>query len=108
MIEHYDESEMFICDCSDVSHNIVFQLWDWQKDGKDDFGECCELSLHVHLAAYPSFWKRIGLAVRYIFGYKSKYGDYDIMDIRYEDVPRIKAILDKFVAKTDEYKGKKL
>jgi len=102
---HYDEIEVFVCDCSDVSHNIIFQLWDFGKDG--DLGRPantnCELTVHVPLNETNGFWKRVWLAIRYIFGYKSKYGHYDVMMIRYEDVPRMKAILDKFTGKVDEY-----
>lgn len=104
----YDESEIFICDCSDVSHNIVFQFWDFGKDGKlwRPANANCELIVSVFLNDYPSFWKRIWLGIKYIFGYKSKYGHYDIMTIRYEDVPRMKTILDKFTGRVDTYTEK--
>ena len=106
----YDESEIFICDCSDISHNVVFQLWDFGKDLSSPLWRpaCsnCELSMHVFLNDYPYFWKRVWLGIRYIFGYKSKFGHYDTVSFRYEDIPRMKAILDKFTGRVDEYTKK--
>lgn len=93
----YDTSEIFVCDCSDVSHNIIFQLWEWGDDPP-------ELCVHVNLSDYPGFWKRLWLGVRYIFGYKSKYGQYDVMTIRPEDVPRMKKLLENFAEKCNSHK----
>ena len=106
---NYDESEIFICNCSDISHNIVFQLWDFGKDNKSLWRPAssnCELSIHVFLNDYPYFWKRVWLGIKYIFGYKSKFGYYDTVSFRYEDATRIKAILDKFTGRVDEYTKK--
>ena len=65
--------------------------------------ENCELSVSVYLNSYLPFWKRIWLATKYVFGYRSKYGEFDVVNLRYEDIPRMKAILDKFTGRVDEY-----
>lgn len=93
----YDTYEIFVCDCSDASHNIIFQLWEWGDEHP-------ELSVHVNLGDYPSFWRRVWLAVRYIFGYKSKYGQYDVMTIRVEDLPRMMSLLENFKNKVEQFR----
>lgn len=106
---HYDESELFICDCSDASHQMILQLYDFGKGGKELWRPAntnCELSMNVYLNSYLGFWKRLWLAIRYTFGYRSKYGEFDVVSLRYEDIPRMKAILDKFISRVDEYKKK--
>jgi hypothetical protein len=75
---------------------VIFQLWDWGD------GDPPDLNINVELNHYLGFWKRLWLAIKYTFGYLSRYGHYDTMSVRYEDVPRMKAILDEYVRKTDE------
>lgn len=58
--------EILICDCSSTEHQIVF----WH-DEEDNFVYC-----HIHMAG-RSFWKRIVPALRYIFGYRCKFGHWE-------------------------------
>ena len=88
-MQHFDRNELFVCDCSDVSHNIIFQIWEWPDEPAD-------LSVHVNLTLYPSFWKRIKLGIRYIFGYKSRFGQYDVFSIRENDIERLQKLLSDF------------
>ena len=106
--ERYDKAEIFICDCSDIGHHIIWQLWDFGKDGElYRPASCnCELSLAVDLNYNHTFFKRVWMAIKYIFGYRSKYGHYDTMNVRYEDVPRMIALLEEFRGKVEEYKKK--
>lgn len=108
-MSQYDRSELFVCDCSDAAHNIIFQLWDWGKNEKrltypaeSNF----EMCVHVNMEYNHTFWKRIWLAIKYIFGYRSKYGFYDVMTIRYADIPRLQALMTEYLEKIEGYKKK--
>jgi len=106
MKDHYDECELFVCDCSDTAHQLVFQLWDFGSDGEELWQPAKEnvnLTVCVYLNQFHGFWARLWIAIKYVFGYRSKYGEFDVVNIRYEDVPRMKAILDKFVSRIEKY-----
>lgn len=60
------EEEIMICACSSTEHQIVIN-----KDLKDNIAYC-----HIHLNKF-SFWERLIHGIKYIFGYKCKYGDWD-------------------------------
>jgi hypothetical protein len=95
-VKQYDKNELFVCDCSDISHNMIFQLWDWGDEAPD-------LNVNVALNHYLPFHKRIWLAIRYVFGFQSRFGHYDTITIRREDLSRLRAILDEYEKKTDEF-----
>lgn len=78
------EQEFFICQCNNVEHQMVFRYF---KD--DDFGD---VYVTIHLVP-DSFWKRIKNAFKYIFGYKSKYGDFDEFILKPTDADRLQEIV---------------
>jgi hypothetical protein len=51
--------------CCSVEHQIVITL----NKGI--------VTVQVHLVTYRDFFKRFWLGLKYAFGYKSKYGDWD-------------------------------
>jgi len=55
---------LFVCRCCSIEHSFVISA-----DEDDVF-------IEVHLASAP-LWKRLRNAVRYVLGYKSKWGDYE-------------------------------
>ena len=63
------ESAVLLCDCGSAEHQILIHM------DKDDGYR--EVILSPHLVTYRNIFKRIKVAVRYIFGYKCKYGSWD-------------------------------
>ena len=61
--------ELVICSCNSTDHQLLFLGWEDEKIGN-------EVYMHVHLPTQP-FWKRLRHGVKYILGYKSRYGDFD-------------------------------
>ena len=61
-----EEHTILVCECSSTEHQIVFM-----KDEDDGFIYC-----HIHLTP-KTFWERIKNGIKYIFGYRSIYGDFD-------------------------------
>ena len=74
-----EKEEVFICDCHSLEHHFV--LWYDEEDN--------ELHLTVHLVARAQWWKRIMPALRYIFGYNGRYGEYDNVILQPEDRDRL-------------------
>ncbi len=56
----------YTCRCSSLEHIFVVSA-----DDEDFF-------IEVHLAPLP-FWHRMGNAIRYLFGKRCKYGDFDVV-----------------------------
>lgn len=68
-MENVYNQELLICDCESVEHQIVIRSF------KDDYEEQPEVFLEIHLAKLPLL-KRLVYAIKYVFGYQSKYGAF--------------------------------
>lgn len=75
--------EIFICDCNSLEHSYAF----WYDEEEN------ELHFMPHLITYRNIFKRILVAIKYIFGYKSRYGDFDSMIINKEDYEKLKTYM---------------
>jgi len=80
-----DGTEYFECACGGDEHTLRFII---DKEDK-------RLYTSVFLNDYQSIWKRVWIAIKYIFGYKCQYGHWDYWIMRYEDIPRMREMLDK-------------
>jgi len=58
-----------VCACHSTEHQLILKPW------VEDNGEHI-VFVEVHLTKY-SFWKRLVHGIKYIFGYKCKYGAWD-------------------------------
>jgi hypothetical protein len=72
------ESQVLICDCHSDEHQILIH---YDEDDR-------EVYLHVHLAS-QGFWSRLIYAIKYLFGYKSKYGAWDSFIFRRQDAHKL-------------------
>jgi len=77
------KKDILICDCSSVEHQVVIT-----HDSEENM-----VYLHIHLQSYDSFWKRLVRGIKYIFGYKSRYGDWDEIILNPEDKSKIEEIV---------------
>ena len=59
-----NEYKIFICACNSFEHQAIF----WKDDN---------LYIYIHLRTYRNFFKRLIYGIRYIFGYKSRFGSWD-------------------------------
>ena len=73
--EMSQNNHLLICSCNSTEHQMVF----YKSDATDWYPP--EVYVHVHLIRF-SFWYRVKYGLKYIFGYKSRYGAWDefIMD----------------------------
>ena len=81
----YENTEFMGCACHSPEH--VMQLMLWTEEPK---------MLCIYMCLNPEVWyKRIWLAIKYIFGYKSRFGHFDEFMIKPEDANRLIEMLNK-------------
>ncbi len=85
----------FECECFSDEHTLKFTF---DKENK-------ELYTSVFLFNYEPIWKRIWTAIKYVFGYKSKYGDWDSFSMRIEDADKLIGLLEEFKKAHDEQRN---
>ena len=78
------KAEYFECKCDSSEHTLRFVY-----DDEDD-----EIYTQVFLHA-PSFFQRVWQAIKYVFGYKCKYGHWDCTLLKKEDIPKLIALLER-------------
>lgn len=75
--------EIIICACENVEHQVIIRTVEgWE-----------EVAVAIHLKHLP-FHKRLWHGIKYIFGHKSKYGDFDEIIIAPKDVDKIKKVVE--------------
>lgn len=72
--------KFFICNCEDIDHQFCIEYIPW-------YGE---ISLRVLLNKSGSFWHRIKVAWRYLFGDPCRFGAFDEVTL---DKPRISSLI---------------
>jgi len=77
--------EIFVCECHSLDHQ--FAIW------YDD--ELNQINIEPHLSTNKNFLKRIAHGIKYMFGYKSRYGDWDSTIINNDDIPKLIKYLNK-------------
>lgn len=85
-VESKMQRETLICQCNSIEHQISFN---WIED-KELEGE---VYMEIHLAKL-SFWDRLKHGVKYIFGYRCRYGDFDEVILKKEDVHKLERVVE--------------
>jgi hypothetical protein len=88
-----DGTEYFECQCFSPEHSLRFVL---DLDEGDP-----GIHTEVYLGSYPWGWKRVWVGVRYIFGYKSRYGAWDCFLLQPADAVRLASLCDRLVKHTE-------
>lgn len=91
-VEYYD------CECFDQEHLIGLI---YEKEEK-------ELWMKYHLADERTVWQRAKLAVKYVLGFRSRYGHWGCFSFDQDAAERFKKKLEKFLEQfAEEEKEKK-
>lgn len=77
-IQHFD------CACFSCEHTMRLV---YDPDDGDLWAE-------IHLAQSRPWWRRMWPALRHVFGYRSKYGNWDCLLFRPEEAGRLTAVLE--------------
>lgn len=79
-----EHKEFLLCDCKSTEHQILIHY--------DDDPEWDNVYMHVHLNPDCGFWKRLIHAIKYLFGHRSRYGDFDEFIFDPDDAYKIQKI----------------
>ncbi len=89
------KTEYFDCECSSAEHTLRFIYLEPHKIGGV---ECpAELYTEIHLNQYRNFFKRIWVAIKYVFGYKCQYGHWDVWTLNHNDCERLRDLVNKII-----------
>ena len=77
------DRKLFVCDCWSLEHQVVFE----KIEGDED------IYINIHLSSLP-FFDRLILGVKYIFGYKCKWGNWESMTFNPDKQKEMKKWLD--------------
>ena len=80
-------TELFLCECGDTSDQIIMQWWDDQDD------EYPSVYATFYLRKEPLL-KRIKLALMYILGKRSRYGEFGEVILKPEDYLKMQKVTD--------------
>ena len=84
-----DNEVLLLCDCSSCEHQVVVT---WRDEDNEVF-------VQVHLTTYKGFWKRLWNGLKYAFGHKSRYGDFDEIILRKKDADNLQKVVDHLKSK---------
>ena len=77
------------CTCGSLEHQVHFDWWE-----ECDEQPVRDMFMTIHLVDVP-FWKRLKRGLAYIFGYKSRYGEFDEIVLGKEHAKAFHEIADK-------------
>lgn len=75
------EKDILICQCHNTEHQVLFHY-----DTEDKY-----VYIQVHLNTL-SFFKRFEYAVKYLFGFKSRYGAFSEFIVHQDDAEKFEKV----------------
>ena len=85
-MEIKEQRKTLICQCNSIEHQISFS---WIED-KELEGE-----VYLEVLLKPlSFWQRLKNGIKYIFGHRCIYGDFNEVILRKEDVHKLERVVE--------------
>ena len=85
------KSELFVlCDCGNAEHQAILTA------RVEDDPAWSDVSLECHLTTWKNPLRRIWVAIKYVFGYRSRYGEWDDLLLSPGEARRVGDFLIKF------------
>lgn len=81
------ERQLFICQCENTEHQMIFSYFSDDEDR--------DLFVTIHLKPERNIFKRIKNAVKYIFGHRSRFGDFDEFMFNKKDADRLQVVVNR-------------
>jgi len=89
-----DNKKYFECDCCSVEHTFRISYSETEPD---------EIYFEPHLSDTKSLIARFFIAIGYIFGHKSAYGDFDSIILNVPKIQKLYECLGKFLEENKKY-----
>jgi len=83
--------EFVICSCNHIDHLLILNL----NDENEKYVDC---TIEIHLSPLPIF-QRLMRAIKYVFGFRSRYGDFDEIVIDRSRALQIRNFFDNALGK---------
>ncbi len=96
------DSHHFDCDCSSAEH--IFRVTsqnNWDSHYPPD------LNIFIQLNKYKSLYRRFVIALRYFFGYQCKFGHWDVVTLKEDDLNRLIVLLHQHRVKLQRFYSEK-
>ena len=93
----------FECSCGSPEHRLVITV----EDNKE-FGDPPEIYTETYVHNYRNFFKRCWVALKYVFGFKNKYGHFDCFTMQQRDVCELEQVVACYKQLVEEWANKTL
>jgi hypothetical protein len=90
------ETHHVICECHSPDHVLQFS----HAEGMDE-DQICWTQVQLH--QYRSIWQRLVVAVKYVFGYKCRYGHWDCTLIDLKQGKALRDYLNRAIEAKEAY-----
>ena len=95
-----DKRFFLTCQCHSNEHIASF---DYLAPTLDEHYEPVEVFLSVHLYDHKKWYKRLWAGIKYIFGYRSVYGNWDEMTLGYKELIELRNFVDGTLQDHEKY-----
>lgn len=79
------KDNVLICSCHDIEHQLIFTY-----DEDDNI-----IYMHIHLVNHNNILKRLLIGIKYILGYKCRYGNFDEFIIDVNNIEDFRKVITK-------------
>jgi hypothetical protein len=76
-------NEFVLCECSSPEHQLIFRAFEDED----------EVYVNVHLCTYDGFFKRLWTGLKYAFGHRSRFGEWDEVVLSKQHLPQLKNVV---------------
>ncbi len=103
-VEEESYTEYFECSCRTPEHLIKFTYEYCDEKGFEEN----ELVVSTYLNQRNGFFCRVWSAIKYVFGSKCEYGNFDVTIIEEKDVHRLIRVCQKVIDNENKPSGKEV
>lgn len=91
------KSKLFNCRCGTLEHVLRVTY--------DPDERCCKPDLWIEVLLYKhsSFWLRVWVGIKYIFGHVSDYGNFSEFIVKKQDAKELREFFDEYLAHLDAW-----
>lgn len=93
-----DDTLFVLCNCGDCDHSAIIFMDSMGLDSEWLSDYPPEYYISVHLSNSGGFFSRLWQAIKYVFGYRSRYGDFGCINQTPKDADKLIEFLQRYKA----------